>query len=185
MHRALHIDDKSLRGQIQRRDGVRGKVKVQGGDVKILARHVCHHMLHLRMIVHAHPLGGEKVGHAELMLRFCLQSQVVVGHLNRQMQVPDHGLIGQFGVKYQSGGIDLIIDATGQVHRHFALHHGRMRVQTFSLRVYFAGQFRVGAVFEERVKVHFLNIHQHVIHLIVNIIETLQVRLVALIIGFA
>ena len=54
-----------------------------------------HHILHLRVVVHVHPLGGEKVRHAELMIRQGLQSQIMVGHAYWQMQVAVHGFIGQ------------------------------------------------------------------------------------------
>ena len=119
------------------------------------------------------------------MLRLCLQTQVTVGHIHRQMQVSGHCFISQFGIQYQTGNIDLIVDAIRQIHGHFALHCGRMRIQTFSLSMYLACQFHVGAIFEERIQVHLLHIHQHVIHLVINVIESFQVCLVALIVGIA
>ena len=56
MHRALCIDGESLGDQIQRCGAIRREVQVQIVDVKVLARHVSKHVLHLGMVVHVHPL---------------------------------------------------------------------------------------------------------------------------------
>ena len=51
--------------------------------------------------------------------------------------------------------------------------------------MYFACQFQVVTVLEEWAYVNLLNIHQHIIRLIINIIESSQVGLAATIIRIA
>ena len=46
-----------------------------------------------------------------------------------------------------------------------------------------ARQFHVVTLFEECACIHLFHVHQHVIHLIINVIESFQVCLVAAIIG--
>ncbi len=143
MHRALGIDGEPLGDQIQRCGGIRREVKVQIVDIKILARHVCQHMLHLCMIVHVHLFRRQEVRYPELVLRLRLHLQVFVQHRDRQMQVSGHGFIGQLGIKHQAGNVDVVIDAIGQVHGHFALHCGGLRIYSFALRMNYASQFHV------------------------------------------
>ena len=117
------------------------------------------------------------------MLRLRPQLQIRVRHIHRQVQVSVHGFVGQFGIQHQAGNIDLIIDALRQIDGHLALHRRGLRIYPFSLRTYLAFQLHAGTVFEERGRVHLLDVHQHVIGLVVNIIESFQPRLVALKIG--
>ncbi len=106
------------------------------------------------------------------MLRLCLQLQVAVRHINRQMQISGHCLVGQFSVKHQARHIDIVIDAVGQVHGHFALHRGGTIIYPFALRMNLACQLHVVVSFEKWTCIHLLHVHQHVIRLIINIIES-------------
>ena len=101
------------------------------------------------------------------------------------MQVSGHGLVGQFCVECHTGDVDLIIDAVGQVHGEFALHRGRMWVNPFALRMYVACYHHVCTVLEERTRIHLLDIHHHIIGLIVNVVESIQGGPIAAIIGLA
>ena len=119
------------------------------------------------------------------MLRLCLQPKVAVRHINRQMQVSRYGFVSQFSVKHQAGNIDIVIDAVGQVHGHFALHRGGTIIYPFALRMNVACQLHVVVSVKKWTCIHLLHVHQHVIHLIINVVETFQMGLAAAIIGIA
>ena len=135
---------------------------------------MCNHILHLRMVINVHLFWCKEIRYQEMMLRLRLNPHDAVCHRNWQIQGADHCIIGHFSIKNKAGYIDAVIDTIGQIHGQFALHRRGIRVYPFALRMYFACQFHVVTVFEVWTYVNLLNIHQHVIHLIINIIESSQ-----------